>query len=40
MNLDARYDIPKYRNDPVNIFNFVRAHGEDPAIAVGLPFDL
>jgi hypothetical protein len=37
MNLDARYEVPTYRNDPVNVYNFVRTHREDPAIVVGLP---
>ena len=40
MDLDARYDIPISRNDPVNIYNFVRTHREDPAITVSLPFEL
>lgn len=40
MNTDARYEVPLSRSDPVNIYNFVRAHREDPAIVVGLPCDL
>jgi hypothetical protein len=40
MNLDARYEVPISRNDPVNIYNFVRAHGGDPAITVSLSFEL
>jgi hypothetical protein len=40
MNLDARYEVPNTRNDPVNIYNFVRAHRGDPAIMVSLPFEL
>jgi hypothetical protein len=40
MNLDARYDIPKNRNDPVDIYSFVRAHQGDPAIKVCVPFEL
>jgi len=39
-NLDARYDVAMSRNDPVNIYNFVRAHRGDPAITVRLPFQL
>lgn len=38
--LDARYELPNYRNDPINIYNFVHAHQGDLAMAVCLPFDL
>ena len=40
MNLDARYEVPISRNDPVNVYNFVRAQRGDPAIMVSLPFEL
>lgn len=40
MNLDARYEVPLYRNDPVNIYNFVRTHQGDPAIKVSFPLIL
>jgi hypothetical protein len=40
MNLDARYEVPYSRNDPVNIYSFVHAHHGDPAITVCLSFDL
>jgi len=36
-NLDARYEVPNSRTDPVNIYSFVRAHRGDPAIRVRLP---
>jgi hypothetical protein len=36
MNLDARYEVSISRNNPVNIYNFVRAHHGDPAITVSL----
>ena len=39
-NLDARYEVPIYRNDPISIFKYVRAHREDPAIAVCILFEL
>jgi hypothetical protein len=35
-NLDAHYDVPSYRNEAVNIYNFVRTHHEDPAVLVRL----
>jgi hypothetical protein len=40
MNLDVRYEIPIARKDPVNLYNFVRAHRGDPAIDVSHPFEL
>lgn len=40
MNLDARYEVSVSRNDHVDIFKFVRAHSEDPAIKVSFPFEL
>jgi hypothetical protein len=40
MNLETRYELPNSRNNPVNIYNFVRAHHGDPATAaVCLPFE-
>jgi hypothetical protein len=40
INLDARYEVPINRKDPISIFKFVREHREDPAIAVCILFKL
>lgn len=40
MNLDARYEVPNSRNNPVNMYSFVREHQGDPAITVCLAFEL
>ena len=36
MNLDARYEVPNLRTDPVDLYSFVREHRGDPAIKVRL----
>jgi hypothetical protein len=40
INLDARYEVPINRKDPISIFKFVREHREDPTIAVCMLFKL
>ena len=39
-SLDARYDIPSYRSDPVDIYKFVNENRRDPAFTVRLLSDL
>jgi hypothetical protein len=40
INLDACYEVPINRKDPISIFKFVHEHREDPAIAVCILFKL
>jgi len=35
-NFDARYQISDSRNDPVNIYTYVYANPDDPALSVCL----
>ncbi len=40
INLNAHYEVPKFQNDPVNIYSFVHEHHKDLAIIVHLPIEL
>jgi len=40
LNLDVRYQISNSRNDPVNLYTFVRKNREDPAFSVSLSFEI